>query len=193
MDYKKIGELICQLRKEKGLTQLQLAEKLHVSDKAVSKWERGIGCPDVSILNALANELNINVDKLLSGEIEINSEAIKMNKIKFFVCDKCGSVFTATGAGEISCCGKKLSPLVPQEADAKHRLNVEKVEDEFYLTSDHPMTKDHYIAFVAQVNFDRVNLVKTYAEQSLGLRFPQTGDGYFCYYCTNDGFYKFKP
>ncbi|WP_295209879.1 helix-turn-helix transcriptional regulator [Ruminococcus sp.] len=56
MDYKKIGELICQLRKEKGLTQLQLAEKLHVSDKAVSKWERGIGCPDVSILNALANE-----------------------------------------------------------------------------------------------------------------------------------------
>ncbi|WP_295209876.1 hypothetical protein [Ruminococcus sp.] len=116
-----------------------------------------------------------------------------MNKIKFFVCDKCGSVFTATGAGEISCCGKKLSPLVPKEADAEHRLNVEKVEDEFYLTSAHPMTKDHYIAFIAQVNFYRVSLVKTYAEQSLGVRFPQTGDGYFCYYCTNDGFYKFKP
>ena len=55
MDHIKIGKLICALRKEQGMTQLQLAQCLHISDKTVSKWERGLGCPDVSLLSQLSN------------------------------------------------------------------------------------------------------------------------------------------
>ena len=65
MDNVKIGQLIYRLRKEKRLTQLQLAEQLGVSDKAVSKWERGMGCPEVSLLPDLSNIFHVDLEKLL--------------------------------------------------------------------------------------------------------------------------------
>lgn len=67
MDNDKSGALISSLRKEKGYTQRQLAEALHVSDKAVSKWECGLGCPDVSLLGALSSVLGVNIEKILEG------------------------------------------------------------------------------------------------------------------------------
>ena len=193
MDNEKTGRLIRELRTEKGLTQAQLAQLIHVSDKAVSKWERGLGCPDVSLLGTLSEVLEVNIDRLLEGELGENSEAVTMNKIKFYICEKCGSVFTSLGGGELSCCGKKLSPLELKNADEAHALKLEEVEDEWYVTCPHEMTKEHYISFIAFVSYDRVTLVKTYPEQDLAVRFPRNGAGYFCYYCTNDGFYKFKP
>ena len=75
MDYKKTGQLISECRRENGLTQVQLAEKIGVSNRAVSKWECGVGFPDVSILEQLADALNISVIELLHGEREnINIE-----------------------------------------------------------------------------------------------------------------------
>ena len=68
MDMKRTGELIAAARREKGLTQRELAERLHVSDRTVSKWERGAGFPDVSILERLAAALELNVLDLLRGE-----------------------------------------------------------------------------------------------------------------------------
>lgn len=68
MNQEKIGKFIAQCRKEKNLTQIQLAEKLNISDKAVSKWETGRGMPDSSIMLQLCNYLEINVNELLSGE-----------------------------------------------------------------------------------------------------------------------------
>lgn len=68
MDQVKIGKFISACRKAKGLTQAQLSEKLGITDKAVSKWERGIAMPDSSIMLALCDILNINVNELLSGE-----------------------------------------------------------------------------------------------------------------------------
>lgn len=68
MDLVKIGRFIAECRKEKGLTQSQLAEKLNITDKAVSKWETGKGMPDVSIMIELCDILGINVNELLSGE-----------------------------------------------------------------------------------------------------------------------------
>lgn len=68
MDLVKIGRFIAECRKEKGLTQSQLAEMLNITDKAVSKWETGKGLPDVSIMIELCNILGINVNELLSGE-----------------------------------------------------------------------------------------------------------------------------
>ena len=68
MDYEKIGEFIFKLRKGKNLTQKQLAEKLNVTNKAISKWERGLGAPDVSLLRQLSEILGISVNELLLGE-----------------------------------------------------------------------------------------------------------------------------
>lgn len=68
MENKKIGQFIAELRKEKQMTQKELAEKLHITDKAVSKWERGLSCPDISLLAPLADILGITTSELLNGE-----------------------------------------------------------------------------------------------------------------------------
>lgn len=85
MDQKKIGKFICSLRKEKQLTQEQLAEKLGVSINAVSKWERGLSFPDVSLYKDLCKELDINIEELINGEksksITAKEEAI-LNVVK---------------------------------------------------------------------------------------------------------------
>ena len=68
MDQLKIGKFIADCRKRKNLTQMQLAEKIGINDKAVSKWERGVAMPDTSIMLELCDILGINVNELLSGE-----------------------------------------------------------------------------------------------------------------------------
>ena len=75
MDQKKIGRFICSLRKEKQFTQEQLAEKLGVSINAVSKWERGLSFPDVSLYKDLCKELDINIEELINGEKNKSSTA----------------------------------------------------------------------------------------------------------------------
>lgn len=69
MNLEKIGKFIAKCRKNKNLTQEQLAEKLNISDRAISKWERGLNLPDASLMTPLCNILNININELLSGEI----------------------------------------------------------------------------------------------------------------------------
>ncbi|MBR5417420.1 MAG: helix-turn-helix transcriptional regulator [Clostridiales bacterium] len=68
MDKERTGQLITELRKEKGLTQKQLAEALNVTDKAVSKWERGLSFPDISMLEPISQILDISIMELLAGE-----------------------------------------------------------------------------------------------------------------------------
>ena len=90
MDQVKIGKFIARCRKSKGLTQLQLAEKLNITDRAISKWETGKGMPDTSIMLELCNELDITVNELLSGEVlEMNNynekaeqNLLEMKKLK---------------------------------------------------------------------------------------------------------------
>lgn len=76
MDQEKIGKFIAKLRKEKNMTQVELASKLEVTDRAISKWENGRGLPDVSLFEPICKELNISINELLKGEkiIESNSE-----------------------------------------------------------------------------------------------------------------------
>ena len=112
MDNVKIGNLICRLRKENHMTQLQLAERMHISDKAVSKWERGNGCPDVSLLPELSRIFGVDLEKLLSGELNANDIlGGNMKKMKFYICPDCGNVITAMTDTTISCCGKKLQDI----------------------------------------------------------------------------------
>ena len=87
MDYQKIGALIRRLRQERGLTQRELAAALSLSPKTVSKWERGAGCPDVSLLEALSGALQVNIPALLSGDLAENQlTGGSMKQTRFFVC-----------------------------------------------------------------------------------------------------------
>lgn len=193
MDCTKVGGLIFRLRKEKGLTQKQLADIMNISAKTVSKWECGMGCPDVSLLGKLSTVLEVNIEKILEGNLETNSEENgNMKKIKFYVCPDCGSIVTSSGKSEISCCGRKLSGLEAKQCDEKHNINVETIENDFYITFDHKMTKEHYISFIACVSFDRVMLVRLYPEQGGEVRFPKMYVGKLYFYCNKDGLYEKK-
>lgn len=193
MDLLKTGNLIATLRKEAGLTQKEVAQKLGISPKAVSKWETGHGFPDVSLISNLSKLFQVDISKLLEGEMpKLKTEACNMKRTKFYVCEKCGNLLTSAGNAEITCCGRTLSPLNPSVPDDTHALHIEKIEDDYYITFPHPMTKEHYISFVSYVRFDRVLTVKLYPEQGGELRFPQMRGGKMYYYCTNHGLFELK-
>lgn len=189
MDCEKIGALLKRLRTERGLTQKQAAEMLSVSDKAVSKWERGAGCPDISMLTEISRIYGVSAEALLNGELVTDSRnGGNMKRTKFFVCPECGNIITASGGGELSCCGRKLAALSAEKPDEKHTPTVEIVDDEYYVTFDHPMEKSHYIMFAALVGYDRVSFVRLYPEQEAAVRLPHIGGGGTLYfYCTEHG------
>ena len=190
MDTTKIGELICTLRKEKGLTQVQLAERLNVSDKAVSKWERGLGCPDVSLLARLSQVFAVDLEKLLAGELDPNSQAAgNLKNLHFYVCPTCGNLVTALVDTPVSCCGKKLTALTAQKAGPEEKLSVEIIENDYFISSDHEMSKDHYISFVAFLTGDTVLLRKQYPEWNLQTRLPVFAHGRLLWYCTRHGLF----
>lgn len=190
MDPRLIGSLICRLRKEQQLTQRQLAERLCVSDKAVSKWERGLGCPDVSLLPGLARLLGIQLEGLLSGQLD-SKEPLggNMKNLNFYICPNCGNVVTAMAEAAVSCCGKKLPALTPQKAPEGERLQVERIEEDYFISTDHPMEKGHYISFVALLTGDSILLRKQYPEWDLQLRLPAFAHGKLLWYCTRHGLY----
>lgn len=188
MDAEKIGRLICQLRKEKGLTQQQLAEILNVSDKAVSKWERGCGSPDISSMPTISNFFGISLDSLLSGELDINEETGgNMKKLKFYICPVCQNVITADKELSISCCGKLISAKELKKAEEIDKLTVEKIENDYYITSEHEMTKEHYITFVAFLNGDTLIMKKLFPEWNLQVRIQNIGHGILLWNCNQSG------
>ena len=188
MDCSKVGKLIFGLRKEKGMTQKQLADAMNISDKAISKWERGLGCPDVSLLRELSVVLNADIEKILLGDLEPNNaDGGNMKKIKFYTYPNCGNILTSTGESDVSCCGRKLVPLIPKPAEGIHKLTVEEIEEDFYITFAHEMSKTHYINFVAYVAYDRVLFVKLYPEQGSEVRFPKMYRGKIYLCCNQHG------
>lgn len=191
MDCAKIGKLLLKLRKEKGLTQLQLADKLHVSDKAVSKWERGSGCPDITLLNKIASVYQVTIEILLEGELESNiDDGGNMRKIKFYSCPDCGNIITATGKPEISCCGRKLQEMKIEQNDEEHTLTVQDSDGELYVTFTHEMSKSHFINFIASVSYDRVLLVRLYPEQGGEIRTPKLPYGKLYAGCIKHGLFE---
>ncbi len=193
MDKYVTGAVIRKLREDKKMTQEELAEKVFVSSKAVSKWETGQGFPDVSLIEPLAKALGISVIELLSGEdIKNVNRASNMTRGKFYVCPVCGNVIHATGEAVVSCCGITLPPLEAEMCDAEHRIKKEIVEDEYYVTVDHPMTKDHYISFLAAVSDDGVQLKKLYPEGTCEARFRIRAVRIIYAYCNHHGLFLLK-
>lgn len=188
MDQIKTGELIRQLRLRNSLTQKELAQRINVSDKAVSKWECGNGCPDVSLLPMLAEVFGTDVKFLLTGEIEKNeSEKGDMKKIRFYVCKECGNIITATSDATVNCCGNKLTALEPKKAEEKQQLKVEDIGGEWYVSSDHEMTKEHYISFVAYVGDSSVMMFKQYPEWAMQFTLPMYRSGRLVWFCNKCG------
>lgn len=190
MDNIKIGNLIYQLRKEKNMTQLQLAEKLGISDKAVSKWERGLGSPDLSIMPKLSEILGVDLEKLLTGEMPPKKTVNgNMKRMLFYVCPDCGNMITAMADANISCCGKIMTAIKPQKSDERHKLNVEIIETDYYLTTAHPMERDHYITFVALITADGLTMKKLYPQWDMQARIPFRKHGRLVWHCTKDGLF----
>ncbi len=193
MDRYVTGAVIRKLRENKKMTQEELAEKLFVSSKAVSKWETGQGFPDVSLIEPLAKALGISVIELLSGEdIKNINRASNMNRCKFYVCPVCGNVIEATGEAVVSCCGITLPPLEAEACDAEHQIKKETVEDEYYVTLDHPMTKEHYMSFIAAVSDDGIQLKKLYPEGPCEARFRISAVRKIYAFCNRHGLFLLK-
>lgn len=192
MDNSGIGQLIRRLRREKGFTQLALANKMNISDKAISKWERGLGCPDVSLLTQLSEILSVDLEKLLSGRLESGKiYGSNMKNFKFYVCPECKNIITSSSDIGVSCCGKKLKALKPEEESKDEKLSVEISDNDYYITSPHPMEKNHYIMFAALLNEDSVLVRRLYPQWDFQVRFPAVFHGKLLWYCTEHGlFYR---
>ncbi|MBQ2929384.1 MAG: helix-turn-helix domain-containing protein [Clostridia bacterium] len=191
-----VAQLIRQRRKELGLTQEALAAHIHVSAKAVSKWERAAGLPDASIVPALSQALGVSAESLLCGRVHPNPpDGGNMKRIKFFQCPECGNILTATGKAELSCCGRRLSPMTITPADEFHRLTITDIETEKLLTWTHPMEKAHHLTFLAAVGYDCVHIVRLYAEGAQEHRLPRIPWAkYYCGCTENPGvLYESKP
>lgn len=187
------GVTIKSLREKQKLTQVQLAEKIGVSSKTISKWETAKGLPDISLLQSLAQALNISVIELMNGEHITNKNvSANMLRAKFYVCPVCGNVIYSIGDSVISCCGITLPALEAEIPDDNHKINIEAVEDEKFVVIKHPMEKNHYISFIAYVTSDRVQMVKLYPEGNAESRFQLRGHGIIYWYCNHHGFYKYK-
>ncbi len=179
------GSMIKRLREGLGMTQLQLAESLNVSDKSVSKWETGRGYPDISLLGPLAAALQVSVIELMSGTDVMNTNrSFNMLRTRFHVCPVCGNVILSTGEAVISCHGIVLPALEAEEPDDTHALQVEKSEDEYYVTSAHGMSRSHHLSFIAGVRDNACELVKLYPEGAAEARF-KIGRTKWLYYCCN--------
>ena len=187
------GPAIKRFREARKLTQAQLADKIGVSDKAVSKWETGKGLPDISLVETLAKSLGVSVLELMNGEQIVNrNTGCNVLRSKFYVCPICGNLLTSMGDAVISCCGVTLPPLEAEEPDNDHEIHLERVEDETLVTLNHPMSKSHYVSFLAFATSDRVQLAKLYPEQDAEARFQLRGHGFLYACCNRHGLFKLK-
>lgn len=174
------------------MTQRELAERLMISDKTVSKWERAKGYPDISLLEPLAKVFHISVSELLAGQIQTNRNpsANILNSV-FYVCPVCGNTIHAMGELALSCHGVPLLKEVAESSDESHKVLIERSEDEYFIQIDHPMTKQHHLTFIAAMAYDGLQLKKLYPQQAAQARFRINGVKRIYCHCNIDGLYYF--
>lgn len=184
------GTMIKNLREKMQLTQMELAERLSVSDKTISKWETGKGYPDITLLEPIAKVFQVSVSELLTGNaVENRNVSANMLRSRFYVCPVCGNILHSMGEAAITCHGITLTPAEPEEMDEKHCIEIEKVEDEYFVHLPHEMSKNHYISFMAALSPDRLQLVKLYPEGNGEARFQMRAVRKIYFYCNRDGLF----
>ena len=185
------ASVIRRLREERHMTQSQLAEKLCVSSKAVSKWETGRSYPDITLIEPLSRQLGVSVAELLSGSGAKNhNRSFNMKRSVLYVCPVCGNILFASGEAEICCCGISLLPCEAEEADEEHSILIMPVEDEYYITVDHEMSRSHYISFIGAVRDNALELVKLYPEQEAEARIRISGTQILYVCCNRHGLFR---
>lgn len=188
MDCIKLGNMLRELRVKNNMTQKELADRLCLSDKAISKWERGLACPDIFLLSDLCDILNIDINLLLNGnESQEKIKGGNMKNTKYYICPDCGSLTFSTGDTQVYCCNHKLDYTEAKKAEESQKLKAEAVENEWYITSEHPMTKDDYIEFVAFVSSEAMEIVKLYPEWNVSLRLQRMGHGKLLFFSKKEG------
>lgn len=188
MNYDKTAQIIKQLRLQKNLTQSMLAQKLHITEQAVSKWERALGLPDITTCHELAQLLGVSVEVILSGNLDENEEKdSNMKNTIYYVCPMCGNLITSQKALTVSCCGRALLPVEACKATDTQKMHTEKIEDSLYITTDHAMTKSDYIMFTAFVTSEKLELTKHFPEWNLELRIPSYCHGKLLWYSKKEG------
>ncbi len=193
MDNYITGATIKKLREAKEITQSQLAERIGVSSKTVSKWETAKGLPDITLIEPLSSALGVSVMELMSGNTVTNKNvSSNILRSRFYVCPICSNIIHTTGDALISCCGITLPILEAEEVDNAHEIKTERVEDEYFVTVDHEMEKTHFISFIAHLTSDKVQFVKLYPEGNAETRLQLRGRGYLYIYCNRHGLMKKK-
>lgn len=191
MNHTKTGALIKQLRREKNLTQSALAQLLCVSDRTISKWERGGGYPDISLLAALCEVFSVSIEHLLSGELDYNTETGgNMKHTKFYICPTCKNFITSTADVTVNCCGRTLEPLTGAKPDEAHSLSVQTIDGERFISAKHPMTKEHYISHLMFLTGERMIVLKSWPEWDFQHRLPMKGHGILLWHCVKDGLFQ---
>jgi desulfoferrodoxin (superoxide reductase-like protein) len=143
------------------------------------------------MLEPIARELRVSLPELLSGEPVINgNRSANILRSCLYVCPICGNVLHATGSAMISCCGVTLPPLEAEPADAEHEMSCAVIEDEYFVSLHHPMTKTHSISFLAYCTSNRFEVVKLYPEGSAEARFFKRGHGILYWYCNHHGLFS---
>lgn len=171
MDQQKVGKFISLLRKENGLTQQELAEKLGVTDKAVSKWERGLGCPDISLLVPISEIFDVSINELLAGEkreelasldlnqankeiIEYSSNEIKVNKKKNRNLKFSLSVSVTVLILILLCFGISAYKKASLEKETSEYINrVESYMKELGFKKDNPLRSPNSILTIDGVTY----------------------------------------
>ena len=191
MDNEKTGALIKHLREEKHLTQREVGLFLGLTDKAVSKWERGFGSPAIDYLDPLSQLLGVSTEALLTGEFKEEKESSgNLKKGSFFLCPKCKNITYSTNSASIFCCSRHLLPLKGTKAREEETLKVRIEGDELFISSLHPMNKNSYISFISILSSDSVYIKKLYPEWSLDLLMPLISrHGMLYYYSTTKGLF----
>ena len=194
MDQYVTGAVIKELRERNKMTQLQLADKLGVSDKTISKWETAKGYPDITLLEPIAEAFSVSVTELISGNTVCNSNvSANMLKSKFYICPICGNVIQSMGEAVIHCHGVLMTAAQPEVTDDNHKIFIERTEDEYYVRIEHDMKKNHYISFIAAQSSDRIQMVKLYPEGNAETRFKISGVKRILFYCNRDGLFYIVP
>lgn len=188
MSYNEISGAIRRMREKRGMTQAELAARIGVTDKAVSKWETAKGLPDISLIEPISAALGVSVTELMSGAaVENRNRAGNMLRSRFYVCPVCGNAVFGIGEASVHCCGVAMPPLEAEEADEGHGICIEAVEDEYFISIRHEMSKAHHISFIAWVAADHMQLVKLYPEGNAEARMQLRGGGYIYICCNRHG------
>ena len=185
------GAMIKRLREDRKLTQRALAEKMNVSEKTISKWETGRGYPDVSLIEPLAAALGVSIIELFAGaDVTNTNRSGNMLRLKLYVCPVCGNVIQSTGQAVVSCHGIVLPALEAEAENDEHRMRIERVEDEYYVSVEHEMSRTHHISFLLAVKDDGCELKKLYPEGPAEARFKIGRTKTLYAFCNRHGLFK---